>query len=150
QNYNQFISGWDEKDVAVLLASFRKREYIRIALRDMLGIATLAETTAELSALADVILEAALREAESQTRVRFGSPPAAGARFAVLSLGKLGGNELNYSSDVDLLYLFAGGGSAAATGLREYFTRQAQLLTDILSRPTVEGSVFRVDLRLRP
>lgn len=150
QNYEQFSSDSNERDVAVLLASFRKREYVRIALRDMLGIATLAETTAELSALADVILEAALRETELQTRARLGSPPAAGARFAVLSLGKLGGNELNYSSDLDLLYLFSGNEPSSATGLREYFTRQAQLLTDILSRPTAEGAVFRVDLRLRP
>jgi len=150
QNYQQFSSGSNEKDVAVLLAAFRKREYIRIALRDMLGLATLAETTAELSALADAILEAALREAELQARARLGAPPARGARFTVLSLGKLGGNELNYSSDLDLFYIFSSDEPSTTSALREYFTREAQLLTDTLSRLTVEGAVFRIDLRLRP
>ena len=72
--------------------------------------------------------------------------------FAVLSLGKLGGNELNYSSDIDLLYLYGDGEEppAAQISNREYFVRLAQQLTDILSRPTAEGAVFRIDLRLRP
>jgi glutamate-ammonia-ligase adenylyltransferase len=85
-------------------------------LRDVLGIATLAETTAEISALADVLIEEALREADTQLQHRLGTPQRLDAegrvvdsRFAVLSLGKLGGNELNYSSDIDLLYLYDGG-----------------------------------------
>lgn len=139
-------------EISTLLAAFKKRELIRIALRDMLGIATLAETTTELSALADVILERALHAARAQMGGRCG--PESGraqsgeSQFAVLALGKLGGNELNYSSDLDLLYLFndsEGPGTA-----REYFTRVAQALTDILGRPTPEGAVFRIDLRLRP
>src|SRR5206468_11710056 len=72
--------------------------------------------------------------------------------FAVLSLGKLGGNELNYSSDIDLLYLHGDGPEppAAAISNREYFVRLAQQVTEILSRHTAEGAVFRIDLRLRP
>ncbi|MGE5724784.1 MAG: hypothetical protein ACM34G_06410, partial [Acidobacteriota bacterium] len=72
--------------------------------------------------------------------------------FAVLSLGKLGGNELNYSSDVDLLYICGDGEELASAAIsnREYFIRLAQLLTQILSRMTAEGRVFRLDLRLRP
>src|SRR5207253_7115616 len=72
--------------------------------------------------------------------------------FAVLSLGKLGGNELNYSSDIDLLYLHGDGPEppTAQISNREYFVRLAQQLTEILSRPTSEGAVFRIDLRLRP
>ena len=130
-------------EISTLLAGFKKREIIRIALRDILGIATLAETTTELSALADVILERALHSARSQAGGRFPQ-----SQFTVLALGKLGGNELNYSSDLDLLYLFnddEGSGTA-----REYFTRLGQALTEILCRSTPEGAVFRIDLRLRP
>ena len=70
----------------------------------------------------------------------------------VLSLGKLGGNELNYSSDIDLLFLYGDGKDAGTTSIsiREYFVRLAQTTTGTLSRMTREGSCFRVDLRLRP
>jgi [glutamine synthetase] adenylyltransferase / [glutamine synthetase]-adenylyl-L-tyrosine phosphorylase len=141
-----------EKDVSLLLARFKKREYVRIVLRDLLGIATLAETTAEISALADVLIQEALRHSEGEMRRRYPSPTIENkSRFTVLSLGKLGGNELNYSSDVDLLYLYDGAEAVAGElSLREYFVRQAQLMTEILSRTTTEGAVFRIDLRLRP
>jgi glutamate-ammonia-ligase adenylyltransferase len=148
-----------EPDPAALLARFKRREYVRIMLRDVLGLATLAETTAEISALSDVLIEEGLREVFSQMQHRFGSPQqvdpegrVTDARFAVLSLGKLGGNELNYSSDIDLLYLYDGGAepSGAAISNREYFIRLAQQTTELLSRHTREGPVFRIDLRLRP
>jgi len=148
-----------DTDVAALLARFKRREYIRIMLRDVLGIATLAETTAEISALADVLIDEALREVQAYLRQRLGTPQrldAAGrvvdSRFAVLSLGKLGGNELNYSSDIDLLYLYDGGEEPAGAEIsnREYFIRMAQQTTELLSRHTREGPVFRIDLRLRP
>ena len=128
-------------------------------LRDVLGIATLAESTAELSALADVLIEEALREVGAQLQHRFGTPQELNregrlvdSRFAVLSLGKLGGNELNYSSDIDLLYLYSGALEPGGTEIsnREYFIRLAQQTTELLSRHTREGPVFRIDLRLRP
>jgi [glutamine synthetase] adenylyltransferase / [glutamine synthetase]-adenylyl-L-tyrosine phosphorylase len=90
---------------------------------------------------------------------RFGLPQHVDAEgralttpFAVLALGKLGGSELNYSSDIDLVYLHGDGQelSTAQISNREYFVRLAQQLTEILSRPTAEGAVFRIDLRLRP
>ncbi|HZP22318.1 MAG TPA: hypothetical protein VFB04_02655 [Terriglobales bacterium] len=146
-------------DPAALLARFKRREYVRIMLRDVLGIATLAETTGEISALADVLIEEALREVQTQLQHRFGSPQSidphgrvVDARFAVLSLGKLGGNELNYSSDIDLLYLYDGGEEPAGAEIsnREYFIRMAQQTTELLARHTREGPVFRLDLRLRP
>jgi [glutamine synthetase] adenylyltransferase / [glutamine synthetase]-adenylyl-L-tyrosine phosphorylase len=146
-----------ETDPALLLARFKKREYVRIALRDLVGVATLAETAEEISALGDVIIEDALRVAESQMQRRYGRPQyhdgqgrLTEAPFAVLSLGKLGGNELNYSSDVDLLYIYGAPDSSGPLSLREYFVRLAQLLTEILSRTTTEGATFRIDLRLRP
>src|SRR5262249_39242132 len=72
--------------------------------------------------------------------------------FAILALGKLGGKELNYSSDVDLMFIYGDGESRpdALITNREYFIRLAQQVTDVLSRITREGFVFRIDLRLRP
>jgi [glutamine synthetase] adenylyltransferase / [glutamine synthetase]-adenylyl-L-tyrosine phosphorylase len=159
ESFGRFRSRSSETDTAELLARFKKREHVRIMLRDVLGIATLAETTAEISVLADVLIEEALREVNSQLQHRFGTPQRLDAqgrvvnsRFAVVSLGKLGGNELNYSSDIDLLYLHNGSVEALETEIsnREYFIRLAQQTTELLSRHTREGPVFRIDLRLRP
>ncbi len=155
----RFRSRSFETDVALLLSRFKRREYVRIMLRDVLKLAPLAETTAEISALADVLIDDALREAESHLQRRYGTSQHLDARgrlvdspFAVLSLGKLGGNELNYSSDVDLMFIFGDGEEPPESRItnREYFIRLAQQVTDILSRPTREGAVFRIDLRLRP
>lgn len=155
----RFRSRSFERDVSLLLSRFKRREYVRIMLRDVLRISPLAETTCEISALSDVLIQDALREAESAMEHRFGLPQHLDAQgravttpFAVLSLGKLGGSELNYSSDIDLLYLYGDGSEPATAQLsnREYFVRLAQQLTEILSRPTAEGAVFRIDLRLRP
>ncbi len=159
ESFARFRSCSFETDISVLLARFKRREYIRIMLRDVLGIAALAEVTAEISALADVLIEEALREADAALRLRYGPPQHrdAGGRAAdtpvtVLALGKLGGNELNYSSDVDLLFLYGSGEQAGESSLsnREYFVRLAQNVTALLSRVTREGSTFRIDLRLRP
>jgi len=148
-----------ETDTAALLARFKRREYVRIMLRDVLGTATLAETTSEISALSDVLIAEALQEVQAQFQHRYGSPRwvdpqgrVVDARFSVLSLGKLGGNELNYSSDIDLLYLYESDEEppGAAISNREYFIRMAQQTTELLSRHTREGPVFRIDLRLRP
>jgi glutamate-ammonia-ligase adenylyltransferase len=155
----RFLSRSFDRDPSLLLSRFKRREYVRILLRDVLRIAPLAETTAEISALSDVLLEDALREATGAVQHRYGSPQHLDAEgrvavtpFALLSMGKLGGNELNYSSDIDLLFIFGDGQELpnAEISNREYFVRLAQQVTDILSRPTAEGPVFRIDLRLRP
>ena len=159
ESFARFRSRSLETDIAQLLSRFKRREYVRIFLRDVLKIAPLAETTAEISCLADVLIEEALSAADSQLRLRHGAPQhldasgrLCGTPFAVLSLGKLGGGELNYSSDVDLLYIFGDGSEPATASLsnREYFVRLAQQVTDILSRATREGAIFRIDMRLRP
>ena len=148
-----------ETDKAVSRARFRKREYVRILLRDVLGIAKLAETTEEISALSDALIEEALRAVNAQLQLRHGTPHwidrqgrLRDSRFAVISLGKLGGNELNYSSDVDLIFLYDGEPEPPTQGIsnREYFIRLAQQTTELLSRHTPEGQTFRIDLRLRP
>ncbi len=155
----RFRTRSSESDVSLILARFKRREHIRIMLRDVLKIAPLAETTAEISALADVLIEEALRQADSKLQRRHGTPQHLDAMgrsidtpFAILSLGKLGGNELNYASDVDLMYIYGDGEEPPLTPVsnREYFIRLAQHTTDILSRVTREGPVFRIDLRLRP
>jgi [glutamine synthetase] adenylyltransferase / [glutamine synthetase]-adenylyl-L-tyrosine phosphorylase len=148
-----------DTDISRSLARFRRREYVRIMLRDVLKLETLAETTAEISALSDVLIDNALREANTRLQRRYGAPQhgddfgrLVDTPFAVLSFGKLGGNELNYSSDVDLLYVFGDGEAPpdAAITNHEYFVRLAQEVTEILSCVTSEGAVFRIDLRLRP
>ncbi len=159
QSLARFRSRSFESDVSLILARFKRREYVRIMLRDVLKIAPLAETTAEISALADVLIGAALREADSKLQGHHGRPQHGDATgrlvdtpFAILALGKLGGNELNYSSDVDLMYVYGDGEEPpqSAVSNREYFIRLAQHTTEILSRVTPEGPVFRIDLRLRP
>ncbi len=159
QNLSRFRARSFESDVPLLLARFKRREYLRIMLRDVLKIAPLAETTAEISALADVLIVEGLRNAASVLQRRHGTPQhldgegrLVDTHFSVLSLGKLGGNELNYSSDIDLLYIFGDGKepSSAQITNREYFIRLAQLTTATLSEVTREGPVFRIDLRLRP
>ncbi len=174
EHFARFRSRSFDTDISQLLARFKKREYIRIMLRDVLGIATLAETTAEISALSDVLIEEARRYVHGLLRNRYGVPRHSDPEgrvvdtpLAVLSMGKLGGNELNYSSDVDLLFLYGDGephhpseptaGSPGAPddppgeiSNREYFIRLAQQVTEVLSRISPEGPVFRIDLRLRP
>ena len=151
---------------AVFLARFKRREYLRITLRDALNLASLAETSLELSELADVLIERALRLAAQHLENLYGMPQwsdasAASAenlqpaRMTVISLGKLGGQELNYSSDIDLMFLYdhdgttAGGTSGKIANL-EYFVRLAQAILKLLTEATPEGAVFRVDMRLRP
>ncbi|MFQ5816595.1 MAG: hypothetical protein ACE5H2_01390 [Terriglobia bacterium] len=160
EEYARFAATQSEVSASVVLARFKRREYLRITLKDILGIAELAETTLELSILADVLIEKALAVAAQELRRRYGDPQAhdasgrlVTARFAVVGLGKLGGNELNYSSDIDLLFLYAGEGETygpTRTSNREYFIRLAQRLIQLITDVTPEGPVFRVDLRLRP
>ncbi|MGH9481649.1 MAG: hypothetical protein ACRD1L_06115, partial [Terriglobales bacterium] len=139
------------------LSRFKRREYLRIAWRDLAGQASLAETTQDLSWLADAILQQAYVWAWNDLAARYGTPQAAGgggAELAVLGLGKLGGGELNYSSDIDLMFLYSSegetAGGARATSNREFFSRLAQAITRTVSGVSGDGAAYRVDLRLRP
>jgi glutamate-ammonia-ligase adenylyltransferase len=149
-----------EGAAAVTFARFRRRQLLRILLRDVLGIATLAEITAELSALADAIVDVALEAIAAEMRARHGAPRytderglAHEAGFAVIALGKWGGQELNYSSDIDMMFVYTApgetDGQARITNL-EFFKKVANRLTETLSTYTPEGITYRVDLRLRP
>jgi [glutamine synthetase] adenylyltransferase / [glutamine synthetase]-adenylyl-L-tyrosine phosphorylase len=160
EQFARFRMRFHDTPLPVLLARFKRREYVRIFTRELLGLASLAEITGEISALSDVLIEQALSHCESELRSRYQGWPQLrdkqgrvyAAHFAVLSLGKLGGNELNYSSDIDLMYLYDDAEDAGAIAIpaREFFIRLAQELTAVLSAVSADGPVFRVDLRLRP
>jgi glutamate-ammonia-ligase adenylyltransferase len=138
------------------IRQWRRREMVRIAWRDIAGWADVEETLADLSALADAAVDAALRHATAQLAVRFGQPRSESGAvqpLIVVGMGKLGGGELNFSSDIDLVFLFPEHGET--DGMRpianeEFFTRLGQALIRLLDAPTVDGFVFRVDMRLRP
>ena len=144
--------------VALHLAQFRRREILRILLRDVLNFASLSEITEELSNLADAILQHALSSVIDELVVRFGTPQpephAAGpCGISVLALGKLGGRELNYSSDIDLMFLYGANGETIGPDVitnREFYKKVANRLTEILSTYTAGGLCYRIDLRLRP
>jgi len=135
---------------------WRRRELARIAWRDLAGWASLTETLAELSAFADRAIVAALTAAEGTLRARYGEPRGTGGAvqpLVVVGMGKLGGGELNFSSDVDLVLLFPEHGETDGPlriSNEEFFTRLGQAMVRLLQSPTPEGFVLRVDLRLRP
>lgn len=144
---------------AALLARFKRREWLRIYLRDCLKLATLTETMLELSNLADVLLQHALWHAYQHLVNQYGTPETTDTRgriqraeFAIIALGKLGSQELNYASDIDLLYLYSHHGrtSIAQISNQEFFTKLAERITDIVGGVGQEGAVYRIDLRLRP
>lgn len=142
------------------LALFRRKELLRLVVRDALSLAPLVEITQELSGLADALLECALRTVCQEVSARHGRPlvETAGASeneatFTVLALGKLGGRELNYSSDIDLMFLYSDNGETSGPQKvtnKEFFKKVANQLTNLLSTYTAAGMCYRVDLRLRP
>jgi glutamate-ammonia-ligase adenylyltransferase len=143
--------------VPTLLRRHKRRHVLRIGARDLLGLATVEETVRELSELAEGAAEIALRHARSLVAADYGDfPPHDRLRFVVFAMGKLGGRELNFSSDIDLIYLYDGAGQTTCGGKRGTIagnaaaTRIAEIVTRTLSEVTDEGFVFRVDLRLRP
>jgi [glutamine synthetase] adenylyltransferase / [glutamine synthetase]-adenylyl-L-tyrosine phosphorylase len=140
------------------LRRFKYRQLLRIGARDLLGDADLAVTTEELSHLADACLAQASADALAETRARFGAPLDADGRetgLAVVGMGKLGGDELNYSSDIDLMFVYGAEGETAGgpEGRLENGAFFARVCRDLVARiedVTEEGYAFRVDLRLRP
>jgi glutamate-ammonia-ligase adenylyltransferase len=146
----------DDAIAMSVLRKLRDREMARIASRDLLQLATLDETLNDLSELAEVCLRAAVDYGMPQLRQRYGEPrDASGKSVApmVLGMGKLGGRELNFSSDIDLIFCHTAAGEtdgAHALDNSEFFKRLAQIVTRLLSERSEHGFVFRVDLMLRP
>jgi len=147
----------------VMLARFRRRELLRTYLHDIRRTRTIVETTDELSSLADAILEYALKLCRQELDNLYGSPQTidaqgriSSAEFCVMALGKLGSAELNYASDIDLVFLFSedgntsAGGSRGALTNRQFFVKLAERVLRLVGEPTGEGASYRIDARLRP
>ena len=143
----------DRAGLQSVLRRHRHREFVRIGGRDLLGLASIDETVREITALAEGAMEAAVTRVRARLADEWGDPLVDGrpAGFAVLGMGKLGGEELNYSSDVDLVYVYEQDGELkGGRTFREFFSRLAEEVTRTLAEVTAEGFCFRVDLRLRP
>lgn len=151
------------------LRQFKQRQMLRIATRDLARLANVPEITRELSDLADVCLDGVLRVCREQLGERHGEPYFQDedgrwhpGRFCVLGLGKLGGQELNYSSDVDVIFIYTDEGqvfkeppakakqSPSSLTNHQFFTRLVEAFVAELTRMTADGMLYRIDLRLRP
>jgi len=145
-----------EAEAVLELRVWRRREMLRIAWRELVGRASVAETLHDLSDLADAAIAAAAEIAARLLSPAFGTPRnASGASvpMIVVGMGKLGGRELNFSSDIDLILLFAEAGEtdgARKADNEEYFQRLGRQFIRLLDQRTEQGFVFRVDMRLRP
>ena len=140
------------------LRRFKYRQLLRIGCRDILGDADLTVTTEELSHMADVCLAAAWDWARERLERLYGAPigpDGAPTGLVVIGMGKLGGEELNYSSDIDPVFVYGddgetAGGESGRIANGEFFAQAVRSIVDTLESVTEEGHVFRVDLRLRP
>jgi [glutamine synthetase] adenylyltransferase / [glutamine synthetase]-adenylyl-L-tyrosine phosphorylase len=140
-----------------VLRRFRRRHMVRIAWRDLAGWADLDETLHDLTQLADACIGFAYRRMYASLCTRYGTPrgqfSAEPQPLMILAMGKLGGEELNFSSDIDLVLVYPEEGEtdgARSTSNSEFFLRLSQKIVQMLAAPTVEGFAYRVDLRLRP
>ncbi len=147
----------DDSSLAVALRQFRRREMVRIAWRDLAGWADLDETLAELSALACAAIDGALGRLYQWHCRDFGVPygrhSGAVQQMVVLGMGKLGADELNFSSDIDLIFAYPEDGETRGERRLDnqaFFIRLGQRLINALNQQTGDGFVFRVDMRLRP
>ena len=152
--YDMEIGRWLDASQGVekqvnALKRFQRRELLRITARDLFGMLdrkTLTETTTLLSSLADALVDAVLRVVSVEQTAKGGALPG---RFAVIGMGKLGAADLNYSSDIDLIYVYDVPREAAGDAHWRY-QKLGRRLTVLLSEHTGEGYLYRVDMRLRP
>jgi glutamate-ammonia-ligase adenylyltransferase len=136
----------DERLVMAALRRFKRRELLRISYGDIVRSQPIQTVTRQISYLADAVLEAAVRSARRNQEHKRGIPRSGDGRptrFVVLALGKLGGNELNYSSDIDLVFLYDANGQTDGS-------RLARDVVRLVSENTPQGIAYRADLRLRP
>src|SRR5437667_10440350 len=130
------------------LRFWKGREMTRVALRELANVAPLEETTGELSQIAEICIRRVLEHWDTEFRKRYGSRTA---EFVILALGKVGCGELNHSSDVDLLFVYDEEGQLTPRiSHHEFFNRLGKKVLETFSTPHPAGSLFRIDLRLRP
>jgi glutamate-ammonia-ligase adenylyltransferase len=145
-----------ENEVAQLLRRFRRRHMVRIAWRDLAGWADVEEVLSDLSALADLCVDFACTQAAELLVPVYGTPRAEDGGvlpLVILAMGKLGGRELNFSSDIDLVFLYPHDGETEGprpVAHSQYFLRLGQKVIQLLDVFTADGFVYRVDMRLRP
>ncbi len=143
-------------EVKSRLRVLRHRRMLRILWREVFALADLDETLRELSGLADATLDAATRFAERSLEPRYGRVRDAAGQpvpLVILGMGKLGGRELNFSSDIDLIFLYTEDGDtdgARRVSAQEYFGRLARQVIALIDESTADGFAFRIDTRLRP
>lgn len=149
----------DMNSAARALRLYKQREYLRIGTRDILGLASMQETTLELSDLASACLEIAYRFCLQQLKSEYGTPVYTDAdgsekesEFAIIGMGKLGGMELNFSSDIDIIYIYSSdkGETTGKISLHAFYVKLSEMITRLIGSATEDGMVFRVDLNLRP
>lgn len=151
-------SASDESAVMEGLRCFRNRQMLRLVAREFSGVADLDETLLGLSTLADTAIRYAVSWATSYWETRYGVPVGEWSQtpqeLVVLGMGKLGGMELNLSSDIDLIFLYPEAGSTTgkkkSISNQEFFIRVGQSVIKLLDAQTAQGFCFRVDMRLRP
>ncbi|RPH50894.1 MAG: bifunctional [glutamate--ammonia ligase]-adenylyl-L-tyrosine phosphorylase/[glutamate--ammonia-ligase] adenylyltransferase [Desulfobacteraceae bacterium] len=154
----RLLSGVKNEDaMGSILRKYRSREMIRIAWRDLSGIADLSETGRDLSGFADACIDAAVSHIYRIMKHEFGAPENTAGRAqkpVVIGMGKLGAFELNFSSDVDLIFAYPESGETKGGKTiidnEEFFVRLCRRLINVIGATDYDGMVFRVDLRLRP
>jgi glutamate-ammonia-ligase adenylyltransferase len=147
-----FAEAEDEERMLDVLRHYKNAEVLRIAINDIDGQLDLIEVTTQLADLADVILRRAMRMAHELVAQRLGAPPE-GAELVTLGMGKFGGREMNYTSDLDLIFIYAGEGittGGRSATMPEFFSRVVQRLISALTLVTREGLAYPIDTRLRP
>lgn len=147
-------------DFCVALRRHKQREFLRIGARDLLPSVPMEETVRELTALAEASLQAAYQFCRNEVEKDLGILTVPGTesrqRFVVLGMGKLGGGELNFSSDIDVIFLYeddegeSSGGRKGKAIPRDFFSDLGKKIIQVMGEVTEEGFIFRIDLRLRP
>lgn len=146
-----------EAELARAVRRLRKQVMVKLILRDLNGLADLNEVMHSMTALAEICVQHAQACLMQSLRQQFGDPIGESSgkpqELLVIGMGKLGGCELNVSSDIDLIFVYAEDGETDGPrklGNHEFFTRLGRRLINIINEPSADGYVFRVDMRLRP
>ncbi len=160
EDYQRFVASISLDTPTHLFArairQFRQRHLLRLLLRELANLASTEETMTAWSHCADVLILRTLLYCEQQQRARYGTPYSESGELAelyLIAMGKLGGIELNFSSDIDLIFAFSAAGytdGEVSISNQQYFSKIVQQMTQLLQNKTEDGFVFRVDLRLRP
>ncbi|MBI5827446.1 MAG: bifunctional [glutamate--ammonia ligase]-adenylyl-L-tyrosine phosphorylase/[glutamate--ammonia-ligase] adenylyltransferase [Deltaproteobacteria bacterium] len=174
RDFSAFRSGLDDlargagsvEGICKGLRVYKQKEYLRIGARDLLRVAPVEETTRELSDLAAASLDCAVEFSLSELKKGYGRPICSGedesvkeAEFTVIGMGKLGGRELNFSSDIDIIYIYSSdkgetegvaGSEASRISLHAFFVKLSTMVNKLIGSRTEDGMVFRIDLDLRP